>query len=320
MADDIIVRDSNGDLAVNTVVSTEANVPYNYDECFTLDTNGRRALRVVGSGGGGGDVDTTKVVNKAETMPTADADSLGKVYMYTGTTDVNYTHGYIYECVAQSVYSDSVTFEPATISGTVVTATTGALADLCAEYGSGDITSIVSGTMTYDESGGLLVFVGKDSENATVCTFQVYTQDYEDAGFTFTGTLQDGDVIAFTCTITESFTYSWNRLDVMPAAKPTNIVSISTATVTQALETNTIYNCGEMTSIEITFPATASVDFIAQLNFTSGTTPTAFTSPVGMKWLGDDVSTTFIPTASKRYAIMFFYDGVNYRGIVQEVA
>lgn len=52
MADDIITRDDNGDLAVNVVVSTEANVPYNYDDCFTLDTNNRRALRVVGAGGG----------------------------------------------------------------------------------------------------------------------------------------------------------------------------------------------------------------------------------------------------------------------------
>lgn len=53
MADDIITRDSQGNLAVNTVASTEANVPYNYDDCFTLDTQGRRALRIVGNGGGG---------------------------------------------------------------------------------------------------------------------------------------------------------------------------------------------------------------------------------------------------------------------------
>lgn len=53
MPDDIITRDGQGQLAVNTVSSTEADVPYNYDDCFTLDTNGRRALRVVGAGGGG---------------------------------------------------------------------------------------------------------------------------------------------------------------------------------------------------------------------------------------------------------------------------
>lgn len=47
MADDIITRDSQGNLAVNMVSGVEANVPYNYDDCFTLDTNNRRALRVV---------------------------------------------------------------------------------------------------------------------------------------------------------------------------------------------------------------------------------------------------------------------------------
>lgn len=107
---------------------------------------------------------------------------------------------------------------------------------------------------------------------------------------------------------------------VLTGADLTTTVEISNATLTQALASDTIYNCGEMTSIEVTMPATADVKFIAQLNFTSGTTPTSFTSPVDMKWLGDDVSTTFVPVASKRYAILFFYDGVNYRGIVQAVA
>lgn len=107
---------------------------------------------------------------------------------------------------------------------------------------------------------------------------------------------------------------------VLTGADLTTTVEVSNTTVTQALASDTIYNCGEMSSIEITFPATTDVKFIAQLNFTSGTTPTSFTSPVDMKWLGDDVSTTFVPVASKRYSIMFFSDGVNYRGIVQAVA
>ena len=34
-----------------------------------------------------------------ETMPTASADYLGKIVQYTGTTNVNYTNGYFYECV-----------------------------------------------------------------------------------------------------------------------------------------------------------------------------------------------------------------------------
>lgn len=101
-------------------------------------------------------------------------------------------------------------------------------------------------------------------------------------------------------------------------AEDTIISTISTATVTQALANNYIYNCTvDMTSIEITLPATPTANFCAQLNFTSGSTPTAFTSPVGMVWLGDDVSTTFVPVANKRYSIMVFFDGVSTRGIVQ---
>lgn len=85
MADDIITRDDNGDLAVNVVTSTEANVPYNYDDCFTLDINGRRALRVVGAGG-------SDVHNKGyfateaaleEAYPTGEAGD----YAIVGSTD-----------------------------------------------------------------------------------------------------------------------------------------------------------------------------------------------------------------------------------------
>ena len=80
MPDDIITRDDNGDLAVNTVASTEANTPYNYDDCFTVDTNGRRALRVVG-GSGGGSVDYSKVIQKSSTIPTASETEYGNVYI-----------------------------------------------------------------------------------------------------------------------------------------------------------------------------------------------------------------------------------------------
>ena len=86
MADDILVRDGNGDLAVNTVTSTEANVPYNYDDCFTIDTNGRRALRVVGSGGGGDQHNLGYYATQAaleEAYPTAEAGD----WAIVGATD-----------------------------------------------------------------------------------------------------------------------------------------------------------------------------------------------------------------------------------------
>lgn len=216
MADDIFVRDSNNQLAVNTVVSTEANVPYNYDDCFTLDTNNRRALRVV-SAGGGGSVDYSKTVQKTDTMPIASSSNAGQVYLYTGTTDSDYTQNYIYKNVESTEYSSTVEFNPASISSTTVTCSGDDFIALIEEFGSGNITDIIKGTLTYDESGELLVFVGLDDTDTQVCTFQLYTQDYIDAGFTFTGTLEDGDVIAFTTDITESASYSWVRIDVQPA-------------------------------------------------------------------------------------------------------
>ena len=39
-------------------------------------------------------------INKYSTMPTAASTNLGWIVQYTGTTNANYTHGYIYECVS----------------------------------------------------------------------------------------------------------------------------------------------------------------------------------------------------------------------------
>ena len=39
-------------------------------------------------------------INKYSSMPTAASTNLGWIVQYTGTTDANYTHGYIYECVS----------------------------------------------------------------------------------------------------------------------------------------------------------------------------------------------------------------------------
>lgn len=389
------------------------------------------------------------IIVKSATMPTASTTPAGAVYQYVGATDSTYTHGYIYENKQTTTYDSTVSFEAATLSSSTIACSGSDFATFVAEWGSGDITTITHGTLTYDQSGGLLVFVGKDAEDTTVCTFQLYTEDYQDAGFTITGTLQDGDVFAFTTTITESFSYAWTRIDVQPAPvipdplpsqtgnagkflttdgadaswsdrlkisnnrvlicgsesygwgadsicvgrysnsggdygvavgcnasaaatsatglgydaislaasaimigsginsetqtlkigladdrskqyklldsdgtipadRTSPVTTISTATVVQALTSQYIYECGEMTSIEITLPATINSNFIAELHFTSGTTPTSFTSPVGMKWLGDDCNgTAFVPVASKRYMIMIASDGVSVRGIVQ---
>lgn len=94
--------------------------------------------------------------------------------------------------------------------------------------------------------------------------------------------------------------------------------TVSSTSVTQELAKDTIYNCGELTVLTITFPATPTASYISQVNFSSGTTATALTAPVDVVWSGDDiVSDVFVPDVSKRYSVLFFSDGQNIRGIVQ---
>lgn len=234
MPDDIITRDDQGQLAVNTVSGTEANVPYNYDDCFTIDTNGRRALRVVG-GSGGGSVDYSKLIVKSSTIPTASSTEYRNVYMYVGDTNATYTHGYIYECQKSATYTGTVSFEAATLSGTTVACNGDDFANFLTEAGA-DPTSIVSGTLTYASDAGGWRLVGKDAEDNTVTNFFEYNEDYEDNGFTFTGTPEDGDVIAFTCTVEEDVvTYSWERINTQPVPTASEIGAVTQNTATISL-------------------------------------------------------------------------------------
>lgn len=96
------------------------------------------------------------------------------------------------------------------------------------------------------------------------------------------------------------------------------IVAIPGTSATQQLATETIYNCGELTELSITFPASPTVSYISQINFSSGATPTTLTAPVGIVWVGDDISSdVFVPVANRRYCVLCFYDGTAMRGIVQ---
>lgn len=191
---------------------------------------------ISGSGGGGG-VDESKVIVKSSTIPTADASSYRKMYIYAGETDATYTHGYIYECQKTSItYTGTVSFEAATLSGTTVTCSGDDFAAFLTEAGA-DPTPIVSGTMTYDAGANGWRLVGKDAEDNTVTSFIEYNEDYADRGFVFTGTPVDGDVIAFTCTVAEdTVTYGWVRLDV----QPTPVVSVNGKTGTVVLDASDV--------------------------------------------------------------------------------
>lgn len=105
----------------------------------------------------------------------------------------------------------------------------------------------------------------------------------------------------------------------------TKITTISTATPTIALADNTIFNCTtSLTSLAFTLPTEDSVDFSCQVNFTSGSTATtAPTTTSGtIEWIGDNVNEAngFVPRASCKYTIIFYYDGTNYRGVVQGIS
>ena len=59
---DVLQRNAAGELEVRVVNGTEkADAPANYDDVFTVNSEGKRALRVVGAGGGGGTGTVTSV-------------------------------------------------------------------------------------------------------------------------------------------------------------------------------------------------------------------------------------------------------------------
>ena len=183
---------------------------------------------------GGGD--TTRVIIKSNIIPTAGADNVGQMYIYAGETGATYTHGYIYECQKTSItYTGTVSFEAATLSGTTVACSGDDFANFLTEAGA-DPTPIVSGTRTYAAGAGGWRLVGKDAEDNTITSFLEYGQDYVDAGFTFTGTPQDGDVVAFTCTVAEdTVTYGWVRLNTQPVPTPAEIGAVTQETHTITL-------------------------------------------------------------------------------------
>ena len=113
---------------------------------------------------------------------------------------------------------------------------------------------------------------------------------------------------------------STHKLDVSlvdGAAKETAIVTLTTAST--ELASNTIYNGGELASVTLTLPATVTADFIAQVEFTSGTTPTTFTAPSSIYFNGDGCEDgEFTPAASHRYCMLIISDGTNVLAFVYE--
>ena len=150
-------------------------------------------------------------------MPTPSQEFYGAIIQYVGLTNDSYTRGYFYECVGGPTYSGTVTFEAASESETVIACTGAQLASLVQEFSSANPADIVSGSMSYDEAGGLWIFVGQNSDDEVIARFQLYQEDFEDAGFTFTGTPEDGDVAEFESSISATAgDFAWQQIDVQP--------------------------------------------------------------------------------------------------------
>ncbi len=96
------------------------------------------------------------------------------------------------------------------------------------------------------------------------------------------------------------------------------VATVSGATPTVALANYTIYTAETLTSLTITTPSSnIPTDFIAQINFISGSTPTVITA-TDMDWLGDNVSEVsgFVPRANCEYTLVIYYTGTRFRGII----
>lgn len=106
--------------------------------------------------------------------------------------------------------------------------------------------------------------------------------------------------------------------DIVNKADKTSVVELTGTSVTQELADNTIYQCSELSSLTITIPNGITSDYISQINFESGSTATTLTAPNNIIWFGDDLTNNvFVPAVNKQYVVIFYYDGVNVRSIVQ---
>lgn len=195
------LSDENGNVItvparVTLATSTDYTIKKVNNNSVDLESGDGKIIRGVpacvvlaGEGGGGGSVDYAKTVQRAETMPTADASNAGQQFLYSGESDATYTHGYIYENVATTT-SSSASAEQ-TVGST--------LSDIAV-----DLATLESFTgWTTDNS--LQIFYTADG----------WSVDATSLGVTYTGTPNVGDAITITYTA-ESTTYAWTRVDVQP--------------------------------------------------------------------------------------------------------
>lgn len=298
MADDIFTLDENNNAAVRTVSVNAGEAETNSPVIFTTDENGNACVRVVGSGGG---IDEDRVIIKSAEIPVASEDELGKFYCYSGTTDANYTHGYIYECVAGSVYYEAnIAF-----AGSVFASEDFYKAgQLIVDAGVVDPTQVTGGTMTYALAGNLWSIVFTDENgNALNTAYSIYTddleQDYDILPTIDPSEFTDGQVVNMSINNIVAHTdYSWERLDVQPAAKLGRYLAG--------------WNCA--TGLAMTNPPESPYEYTTGDYFIVGVVATGGASnykPDGSSYTTGVASTT-VETSVVNVNDTYLYDGTNW--------
>lgn len=298
MTNDVFTLDENNNAAIRTLGVNPGSAETNSPSVFTEDENGNACIRVTGSGGG---VDETKVIVLSDTIPTADADSLGKFYCYKGTTNASYTHGYVYECVAGSTYYvANIAFEQSTFASESFEKA----GQLIVDAGVVDPTEVVGGTMTYALAGNLWTIVFTDGNGDALNTgYSIYTddleQDYDILPVVDPSDFVDGQVVNMTINnVSEEQGYVWERIDLQPSAKIGKYLAG--------------WNCA--TGLAMTNPPESPYEYTTGDYFIVGVVATGGASnykPNGSSYTTGVASTT-VESESVSVNDMYLYDGTNW--------
>ena len=171
---------------------------------------------------GSGSIDENRVIIKSAEIPAASADELGKFYCYSGVTNQNYTHGYVYECVSASTsYEANIVYPHSTFASEDFYKA----GQLIVDAGVADPTEVTGGTMTYALAGNLWSIVFTDANGNPLNTaYSIYTddleQDYDILPVIDPSEFVDGQVIDFSvASVIPHTNYTWARINLQPGSE-----------------------------------------------------------------------------------------------------